>query len=83
MNTFGERLYAARKAAGLSQRELGAVMGMTAMAISKYERGQLHASSKRRLQFGEALGVKAGWFGSPARQITLTGGSFSNLGGAW
>ena len=43
---LGERIQQARKAAGLSLRGLAEKTGVTAMAISKYERNESVPSSK-------------------------------------
>ena len=43
---LGERLKTARTAAGLSLRALATDTGVTAMALSKYERGVMRPSEK-------------------------------------
>ncbi|MEW6424498.1 MAG: XRE family transcriptional regulator [Bacillota bacterium] len=59
---IGERLKLARRAAGLSLRELAANVGVTAQALSKYERGLDTPSSGVLLRLAEALGVKVEYF---------------------
>ncbi|NPV30275.1 MAG: helix-turn-helix transcriptional regulator, partial [Firmicutes bacterium] len=54
----GERLRLARRAAGLSLRELANRVGVSPQAISKYERGLDIPSSGVLLRLAEALGVK-------------------------
>ena len=54
---FGRRLHAARKRAGLSQRALAGRVGLSAMAISKYEQGRMLPGSERLIALAEALGV--------------------------
>lgn len=59
---FGERIKAARLMSGLNQRELAKRIGMSAMAISKYERGILIPNSSVLLKLGNALGVHVSYF---------------------
>ena len=56
---LGERLRIARKKAGLSLRELAAIMEppVTAQAISKYEANEMMPSSRVLVGLGKALGV--------------------------
>ena len=58
----GERLKMARQGAGLSQRELAQKVGVSAMAISKYETGQDMPGSKVLLALCEALHLKVDYF---------------------
>ncbi|NOZ79154.1 MAG: ImmA/IrrE family metallo-endopeptidase [Acidobacteria bacterium] len=64
-NRFGERVRAARRLAGLSQRETANRVGVTAMAISKYETGKMIPSSGVLLRLAEALGVDVEFFLRP------------------
>lgn len=59
---LGERIKQARIAAGLSLRDLAEQAGITAMAISKYERGQIKPSSDVLLRLAKALGVRTEYF---------------------
>jgi len=59
---IGERIKAARAMAGMSQRALGAAIGVSAMSISKWERGLVPLSSRRLLQLGEAMDRKVEYF---------------------
>lgn len=59
---IGGRILAARKLAGLSQRQLAAALGVSAMAISKYERGVVTPSSAALLRIGEKTGERIGFF---------------------
>ena len=56
---LGERLRIARKKAGLSLRELAAIMDppVSAQAISKYEANEMMPSSRVLVGLGKALGV--------------------------
>ncbi len=65
MQAFGERLKQARIAAGLSQRALAEQVGLSAMAISKYENSRMSPSSDVLLRLAKALGVKIGYFFRP------------------
>ena len=61
MKTFGQKLEELRKARGLSQEELGKLVGIQKSAISKYERGRIINASPLVIEkFAEALDVKAG-----------------------
>jgi Zn-dependent peptidase ImmA (M78 family)/DNA-binding XRE family transcriptional regulator len=63
--TIGERIKIARRAAGLSQRALAEAAGVSAMAISKYEREMDMPSSGVLLRLAQALGVKTEYFLRP------------------
>ena len=59
---LGERIKAARLMSGLNQRELAKRLGMSAMAISKYERGILIPNSSVLLRLGNTLNVHVSYF---------------------
>lgn len=59
---LGQRIKQARAAAGFSQRRLAQQAGVSAMAISKYERDQLKPSSDVLLRLSQALGVRVEYF---------------------
>ena len=59
---IGERIERARNAAGLSQRALAARVDLSAMAISKYERGEITPGSDVLLRLAKALGVRVEYF---------------------
>ena len=59
---IGERINAARKAAGISTKELGARIGLSAMTISNYERGRSTPSSDVLLRLSKALGRRVEFF---------------------
>lgn len=72
---IGERLKAARAAAGCSLRELAEKVGVSATAISKYERGMDMPGSDVLLRLARALDVKVEFFfRSPAVRVEV--GSF-------
>lgn len=56
---LGDRLRLARKKAGLSMRDLAAIVSpkISAQAISKYERGEMMPSSSVLIGLGKSLGV--------------------------
>lgn len=54
---IGERLRAARRASGLTQQELGRRIGVTNVAVSKYERDLVTPDGERLVHLSEALGV--------------------------
>ncbi|MDZ7789918.1 MAG: XRE family transcriptional regulator [Xanthomonadales bacterium] len=59
---LGTRIKQAREAAGLNQRELAAACGISAMAISKYERDLSVPSSRVLMALADALGVRVEYF---------------------
>ncbi len=59
---LGERIKQARRASGLSLRALAEKVGVTAMAISKYENDRATPSSSVLLELSEALGVRTEYF---------------------
>lgn len=59
---LGQRIKQARKAAGLTMRQLADSAGISAMAVSKYEHGQLTPSSKTLLALAKALDVRTEYF---------------------
>ena len=67
MVSIGERIKQARIAAGLSLRELAERVGVSAMAISKYENGLMVPGSDVLIRLGNALGVKVGYFLRPVQ----------------
>ncbi len=65
---IGDRIKQARKAAGLNQRELAERANVSAMAISKYERGENTPSSGVLLALASALEVRTEYF---FRQVSV------------
>lgn len=59
---IGERIKQARLSSGLSLRDLAAQCGISAMAISKYERGEITPSSSVLLALGKVLDVRVEYF---------------------
>jgi len=59
---IGERIRVARMNAGLSQQKLGDKMGISKMAISKYETGAIVPKSGILIKLGKALGVEVEYF---------------------
>jgi len=62
---IGERLKIARRTAGLSQEALGVRVGVSKMAISKYERGLDMPGSSVLLGLARELGVRTEYFFRP------------------
>lgn len=60
--SIGERIKGARAMAGLSQRALADVVGVSAMAISKYENDHDTPSSSVLIHLARALNVKMEYF---------------------
>ncbi len=61
----GERLKMARQMAGMSMRALAEVVGVSAMAISKYENDQMMPGSEVLIGLARAWDVKVGFFLPP------------------
>ncbi len=59
---IGGRIRQARQAAGLSLRALGDKAGVSAMAISKYERDEMTPGSDVLLRLARSLGVRVEFF---------------------
>ena len=64
--SLGGRIKLARKANEMSVRALAERIGVSAMAISKYERGVLNPSSGVLLRLAKALDVKVEYFFRPS-----------------
>lgn len=62
---IGNRLYRARKAAGLSLRDLGTQIGLSHAAIKKYEDGLATPPSGTLLKLARALSVRTEYFFRP------------------
>lgn len=62
---LGERIRAARRMAGLNQRALAEKVGVSAMAISKYENGKMAPGSDVLLRLADALNVPVEFFLRP------------------
>jgi len=62
---IGARLHRARKASGLSLRDLGHELGISHTAVSKYEKDQLMPASGQLIKMSRALGVRAEYFLRP------------------
>lgn len=59
---LGDRIKQGRTAAGLSLRDLAQLVGLSAMAISKFEREQLKPSSETLLRLAKAMNVRVEYF---------------------
>lgn len=66
--SFGERIKLARKAKAMSQRDLAEKAGISAMSISKYERGENNPSSEILMRIAKALNEKVEYFFRPKPQ---------------
>ena len=72
---IGERIKSARYMAGLNQRDLAEKVGVSAMAISKYENGKDAPGSGALLRLARALSVKTEYFVRPV-SFSLSGASY-------
>jgi len=68
---IGKRLKTARRASGLSQRALAEAVGVSAMAISKYERDEMTPGSSVLSRLSVALEQRLNYFLRPA-QVTVS-----------
>lgn len=59
---IGDRIQQARRASGLSMRDLAEKVGVSAMSISKYESNKITPSSGVLLSLSKALGVRTEYF---------------------
>jgi Zn-dependent peptidase ImmA (M78 family) len=66
----GARLKMARKMAGMSQQDLGEKVGVSRMAVSKYERDQITPDSQNLIKLAQALGVNVEYLLRPI-EVTL------------
>ena len=57
--TIGERIKQARKAKGISQKELGAILGCKQPNLAQYENGKRNMNVNSLLKIAEALHVPA------------------------
>lgn len=58
----GQRMRRARKDLGLSQTQLGDVLGITFQQVQKYERGANRVSASKLFEAARALGVTVSFF---------------------
>lgn len=59
MNDIGENLKYLRLMKGLSLKQAGDLLNMSATAVSKYEKGLINVNSKKVIDFANAYNVKA------------------------
>ena len=70
--TIGERIKQARKAKGISQRELGAILGCKQQNLAQYENGKRNMNVNSLLKIAEALHVPASSLIDEPRPATPT-----------
>lgn len=58
---FGERLKLARRAAGLTQTQLGELLGMTRSSVANIEAGRQAASAELAVKIANSAGVGVQW----------------------
>jgi len=73
---IGERLRAARRAAGLTQAEVGRRIGVTNVAVSKYERDLVTPDGERLVHLSEALGAPVAQLLRPQADLSLSAASY-------
>jgi Zn-dependent peptidase ImmA (M78 family)/transcriptional regulator with XRE-family HTH domain len=73
---IAERLKAARLVAGLTQAELAHRLGVTNVAVSKYERGLVVPDGERLVQLSEALGVSVAQLLRQQAELRVSTASF-------
>ncbi|RLA50757.1 MAG: transcriptional regulator [Gammaproteobacteria bacterium] len=64
---IGERLVRARAASGLSMRDLGERVGVSANMIKKYEHNESMPTSGKLLKIAKSLGVRSEYFFRPVK----------------
>lgn len=57
----GDRMKAARTAKGLTQEQLGEMVGMSGVAIMRYEKNQREPRQKALNKIAMVLGVSEAW----------------------
>ena len=72
MMAFGDRLKLARKKAGMTMRELAEQTGISATAVSKFERSVITPRQSTVLRLAKALGVRPAFFFKEITVKTLT-----------
>ena len=77
--TIGERIKQARKAKGISQRELGAILGCKQQNLAQYENGKRNMNVNSLLKIAEALHVPASSLIDEPRPTTSTDHTESRL----
>jgi transcriptional regulator with XRE-family HTH domain len=78
--TFGERLRAIRRAAGLTQVELAARSGVSQPSISQYEAGDTEPAWSTVAALCRALGVTPDAFWADGRMAGATGAGAPQAG---
>ena len=61
MGDYGARIKAAREAADLTQEQLGKMIGVTGVTITRYEKNQRDPRLKQLRSIADALGVPVGY----------------------
>ena len=77
--TIGERIKQARKAKGISQKELGAILGCKQQNLAQYENGKRNMNVNSLLKIAEALHVPASSLIDEPRPTTPTDHTESRL----
>lgn len=65
MQRIGERIRAARLMAGMSQQQVADELGVSKMAVSKWEHGKVNLTSRHLLNLGCVLDRKVEYFLRP------------------
>ena len=75
-NIFGERVYLLRKQAGLSQKQLGVVLGLSNKAICTMEGGSRGTTIERLVMLAEYFHVSTDYLLGITDDPTWRGGPF-------
>ena len=75
-NIFGERVYLLRKQAGLSQKQLGVVLGLSNKAICTMEGGSRGTTIERLVMLAEYFHVSTDYLLGITEDPTWRGGPF-------
>lgn len=71
MADFGENMLTVRKQKGMTQQELGKVIGVDKRVISKYENGQTIPSIKVAIQIAQALQVSLDYLAGSDKSLFI------------
>lgn len=71
MADFGENMLTVRKQKGMTQQELGKIIGVDKRVISKYENGQTIPSIKVAIQIAQALQVSLDYLAGSDKSLFI------------
>lgn len=77
MSDIGQRMKQRRKLAGMSQTDLGKIVGVSKVAVSQWENGDTQPNGENLLKMAQALDCPPEWIlsgiGNPSEEVTIDG----------